>query len=348
MIKYFIFIFIASYTSYLNAKTYENPYNSVLKFSVGGYKITNSNLISNKEGSYNEVTKKEVYYREIINNGELERRKLEKTTNYSDGRSPESTIMYGEQFDNKTIRIYADINDYDGLIFDATVGKIPTSNLLEVGYSWNKTEFTSISLGDDSFKVHGLVTSSNNFVFEGVENIETPWGTLLAAKIRKKEISNITFDNGYGYEGADAVKFSIIQDPSTKETLTYFIRGLGAYKSVSSSTRGKIITTTQNLRTGQISTFPDQEETIIEEVTFLTSNMSFTPMNFIELTSNSQANSASKVNSWTWNEKFPWVYNHSTNSWFYYSFMANSYALYDAQKMLWFLFDSDSSTWVSL
>jgi len=55
--------------------------------------------------------------------------------------------------------------------------------------------------------------------------------------------------------------------------------------------------------------------------------------------------SSAKLDSWTWNGAFPWVYNNATDSWFYYAFSGNSYNAYDARNRSWFTFDSDTGKW---
>ena len=54
------------------------------------------------------------------------------------------------------------------------------------------------------------------------------------------------------------------------------------------------------------------------------------------------------LNSWTWNGAFPWVYNHETESWFYYSFAGNTCNAYDARDGIWYSFNNKTGLWENL
>ena len=52
-----------------------------------------------------------------------------------------------------------------------------------------------------------------------------------------------------------------------------------------------------------------------------------------------------QIDSWTWNGAFPWVYNSSTDSWFYYAFTGNTCNAYDARSGSWFTFNGVTGVW---
>ena len=78
-------------------------------------------------------------------------------------------------------------------------------------------------------------------------------------------------------------------------------------------------------------------------VEFASSTMKHNVEDFIALTVQDQ--NSPQLNSWTWNGAFPWVYNHATESWFYYAFSGDSYNAYDARSGSWFTFNSGTGAW---
>ena len=66
----------------------------------------------------------------------------------------------------------------------------------------------------------------------------------------------------------------------------------------------------------------------------------FTPLN-----ENSLNSINPQLDSWTWNGAFPWVYNGSTDSWFYYAFTGNTCNAYDARSGSWFTFNGVTGVW---
>jgi hypothetical protein len=55
--------------------------------------------------------------------------------------------------------------------------------------------------------------------------------------------------------------------------------------------------------------------------------------------------SSPQLDSWTWNGAFPWVYNSSTESWFYYAFTGNTCNAYDARSGSWFTYNGATGVW---
>ena len=55
--------------------------------------------------------------------------------------------------------------------------------------------------------------------------------------------------------------------------------------------------------------------------------------------------SKTMLSSWAWLGQFPWVYDHSTESWFYYHFGVNICLVYDSRSGSWYTYDSGIRDW---
>jgi hypothetical protein len=135
----------------------------------------------------------------------------------------------------------------------------------------------------------------------------------------------------------------------------YFLKGLGTYQNTLSSNFVKVgleIDADPTNPTNQIDI--DSLPSILKkrfnksyEAKFDSTTKTLNVQNFTEISSTQYQEilNQTKLNSWTWNGAFPWVYNSLTDSWFYYAFSGNSYNAYDARSGSWFTFDSGTGAW---
>lgn len=89
---------------------------------------------------------------------------------------------------------------------------------------------------------------------------------------------------------------------------------------------------------------PQSFPTIYTQRSYTGRNYADLPQNFVHKTAASSPNS-NILQSWTWNGAFPWVYDHSSQSWYYYYFNEKGYFLYHSNLNNWFKFNISSEEW---
>ena len=327
------------------AQYFENPYNHKKKYDIGGYKTFRSYILNTSEGNYEKVSKTELQSRENINNGILVRRKSE-TTKYPSTGVPEANTIYGEFFDDELVRSSAILDsDIDGVVFDTEIGKSPTSSYLVLGETWEIKSYLTVILGTDNSKFHGTIATNSQYTFEGLETIDTIWGQLVSSKIRVRSNTTQSIEPGIVFEENRPIEFNFDDQISEEEELIYYIKGLGVYKSLASTSHQSHEYNYRYLDNGYGESIPTSAYTEIEERNFIFSNMQLSVENFKSLSA-SEYRTNIPLNSWTWNGAFPWVFSNQTNSWFYYHFAGSTCNAYDVQNGVWLTFNQLSNSWV--
>ena len=176
--------------------------------------------------------------------------------------------------------------------------------------------------------------------FTKTVQVSTPWGTKTA----------IVFE--YDINGSRLV---LDTDPQTKELrsswfenqrfgfgITYMINGLGMLSET--YTTMPVLWDNESFLTAE--TLNERFPTVMTSRSFHSTSLELSIKDFIPLTD--QLLETNLLNSWTWNGAFPWVYNHDTNSWFYYHYSTNKLNAYDALNQKWFTFDSATNAWSGL
>jgi hypothetical protein len=234
----------------------------------------------------------------------------------------------------------------------------PKSNLIKKGQKWIDIVDGHIYSGEPPF---GWSSQNTNRIYLGLRmeaeseilgifKIPTPWGPKDSIKVKRQSFMEIY---------ADDTNSSFV--PFNKQFLLwiseefYFLKGLGTYQNTLSSNFVKVgleIDADPTNPTNQIDI--DSLPSILKkrfnksyEAKFDSTTKTLNVQNFTEISSTQYQEilNQTKLNSWTWNGAFPWVYNSLTDSWFYYAFSGNSYNAYDARSGSWFTFDSGTGAW---
>ena len=176
--------------------------------------------------------------------------------------------------------------------------------------------------------------------FTKTVQVSTPWGTKDAIVLE------------YDINGSRLV---LDTDPLTKKLrsswfenqrfgfgITYMINGLGMLSQT--YTTMPVLWDNESYLTAE--TLNERFPTVMTSWSFHSTSLELSIKDFIPLTD--QLLETNLLNSWTWNGAFPWVYNHDTNSWFYYHYSTNKLNAYDALNQKWFTFDSATNAWSGL
>jgi hypothetical protein len=237
---------------------------------------------------------------------------------------------------------------YMSSVLNRSVGKPPVSQSVTVGQTWKniayRTGFTEVSGQQGqiiTLPIRIVIESESKFL--GIESISTVWGPKKAIVIETRSL----IQSG-NQEWADGFyKYTNTYDDTQQIKKDYYIRGVGIYKfSTVTNASGystRSIYTPNN--SSQTLSYPRPQTT--ENFTYEYSTRNLSPNDFSEVSQTSGNSSSISLNSWTWNGSFPWVYNHATSSWFYYSFSGGSYNVYDAKNNSWYTFNDVDKIWTS-
>ena len=90
--------------------------------------------------------------------------------------------------------------------------------------------------------------------------------------------------------------------------------------------------------------FPQTSVIINNQRVYTSRNYADSPRSFLE-TRDDMNTHPSMMQSWTWNGAFPWVYDNSSKSWFYYHSSSGGYFVYHANLKNWYKFDVSTGVW---
>ena len=255
-----------------------------------------------------------------------------------------SYIVYADDWAIKSSGEYT--NDLSGQSLISVIGSDPTKAFLEIGEQWEIMVSEMLKLDiSENVSITGILTHLFEYEFQGTETISTIWGNFQAAKIKSLISQSYEyFDAIVSFEG-DAILVEIPSFTVTAERTEYYVKGFGRYKSISTRTTSSWSEKNTNLRTQEYNTWEYPMKTVYRESTITSTNFNSTPSSFLS-NSSPQFKNNLYLNSWTWNGSFPWIYNSSTDSWFYYYFVDNKVNAYDARSSSWHTFNHSSEEWV--
>jgi hypothetical protein len=245
--------------------------------------------------------------------------------------------------------------DYNFKVYDSS----KKTQYIEVGHKWKTASisFYEYFLDYNTSKWVSVMEEHNSSHYvSGTKKITTPWGVLNALELISYTDTLYTLRNSNASYMTD---YRLLVSKNNKN-VSYYINGLGLYSSYleinKPEPRGVFPDKWSAREADTYSMNPDDiwvEEEIQKKfidrfkksisVEFASSTMKHNVKDFIALTVQDQ--NSPQLNSWTWNGAFPWVYNHATESWFYYAFSGDSYDAYDARSGSWFTFDSGTGAW---
>ncbi len=265
------------------------------------------------------------------------------------GGAPEANEIYEVYIDDD----FAFNNTVSSLktstsILNRSVGKPPSTSTVTVDQKWKNiayrsgfTEVTTQAGKMLTLPVRVVIESNSSFL--GIENIETIWGSKSAIVVQTDKLiasGNQDWNDGsYSYRNT-------FQD--TEQTVTtYFVKGVGIYKIVTVTEPFSYTTTAtyEPTNTAQSISYPSPKTT--EVLTYEYSTRTLTPGDFSVITQDSSSGSSLTLNSWMWYGAYPWVYNPTTSSWFYYSVNGDSRYVYDARTSKWFAYNESTNSWDS-
>jgi len=176
--------------------------------------------------------------------------------------------------------------------------------------------------------------------FTRTTQISTPWG-LKKAIVLEYDIngSRTVLDTD---PETKEIKHSWFKNQSFGYGITYMVSGLGMF----SETYTTLPVTWDADSYLSVETLEDRFPSVMVSRSFHSTSINLNINDFIPVTQ--QLLETNLLNSWTWNGAFPWVYNHDTNSWFYYHYSSNNLRAYDALNQKWFTFDSATNAWSGL
>ena len=326
---------------------YENPFKHIYQLNVGDNETTSSIKRVNGGLPVETTIKTEVLRKKDYHGTEILTEKITETE-FGNDNFPKTTISYNDYAGGKLIRSSSeDSDDLSIAEIASVIGKEPETELLEIGEEWEITanEMLNVSLSE-YVKATGIITTVIRFRFLGLETISTDWGMLKAAKIKETYTQSRNFNEQIAALNGDAYKVTITPIETNQEVTRYYLKGFGRYKSASSRTQGAWSEQNLNLKTQSRNDFDYPAENTTSETIFVSSNFNVTPTSFSAITPTEYA-SNSYLDAWTWVGQFPWVYNASTASWFYYHFAGNTCNAYDAHNGNWFTFNGTSNSWVN-
>lgn len=325
---------------------YENPYKHKYQLNVGDNIVTSTITRVNGGLPVETTTKSEVLRKKDYFGTEIQTEKITETT-FEINSIPKTKISYNDYAGAWLIKSSSeDSEDLSVSEIASVIGKEPETELLKIGEECEITanEMLNVSLSE-YVKATGIFTTVIKFRFLGLETISTDWGMLRAAKIKETYIQSRNFNEQIAAENGDAYKITITPIETNQEVTRYYLKGFGIYKSTSTRTQGAWSEQNLNLKTQSSYDFDYPAENSTSETIFVSSNINFTPTSFSSISQTEYA-SNSYLDAWTWVGQFPWVYNASTASWFYYYFAGNTCNAYDIRNGNWFTFFGTSNSWV--
>ena len=230
-------------------------------------------------------------------------------------------------------------------ILNRSVGKAPSTANVKIGDSWQNIAYRTGSVETyvegNNITLPIKVGIETNASFLGLENIETIWGIKTAAVVESKKMiqmgEQVWQDGSYSFKNTFDDTYSREKD--------YYLRGMGLYKrEVFTDPTNRTFTSTY-VPNGYTESYPYPSPQTTEILIYEYSSRNLSPSNFSEVDASSNFGDSVKIDSWTWNGAFPWVYNNSTESWFYYLFTNDKYNAYDARNGNWLSYNSESKTW---
>ncbi|MEK9773807.1 MAG: hypothetical protein VW576_09620 [Opitutae bacterium] len=327
-------------------ETYENPFLNSPEFELNQFKQFSVIEITNNDSPVNKSEIKEIVDKRKFNGTALDTVKFTETSYDNNGFPIQdvSYIVYADDWAIKSSSEYT--NDLSGQSLISVIGSEPTKAFLEIGEQWEIMASEMLKLDiSENVSITGILTHLFEYEFHGTETISTIWGNFQAAKIKSLISQSYEyFDAIVSFEG-DAILVEIPSFTVTAERTEYYVKGFGRYKSISTRTTSSWSEKNTNLRTQEHNTWEYPMKTVYRESTITSTNFNFTPSSFLS-NSSPQFKDNLYLNSWTWNGSFPWIYNSSTDSWFYYYFVGNNVNAYDARSSSWHTFNHSSEEWV--
>lgn len=254
-----------------------------------------------------------------------------------------SFIQYANDWAIKAAQEYSDDITNQSLL--SILGNHPQKAFLEIGEKWELIGSEMLKLDiTENVSITGVLNFTIEYEFLGIEQISTIWGYLNAAKMNVKTSESFDYFDSIISINGDAVLAEITPFTATSERTEYYIKGFGRYKFNATRNRNTYTERNTNLRSQQSDEWSYPAESVYTESTLISTNINPVATSFSNLTQTHFENNAN-LDSWTWNGAFPWVYNHATESWFYYAFTGNSYNAYDARSGSWLTFDSGTGAW---
>jgi hypothetical protein len=258
---------------------------------------------------------------------------------------------YSRTFEGN-MRIYGILGTNSNSTETINYNGLPSKRFLAKGEEWitiingeSNSGITFAGIGDTSniwFSIHQSIIKTK---IVGISKISTPWGNLDSLHLTEDIITD------YYFQESDSFTQLCLQ---VVQADCFYVKGLGLFRRQSSSNFIKTdlqenedhFNPTNRLSLSEVpSTYHKLFKT--SEQKFDSTTMTLNIQNFTEISSTQYQEilNQTKLNSWTWNGAFPWVYNSLTDSWFYYAFSGNSYNAYDARSGSWFTFDSGTGAW---
>ena len=256
----------------------------------------------------------------------------------------EYEIMNGEQNTTSVLESF-----YLGNLYFNSKGRTtttiyeakPMTKYIENNQSWRNMYLGSWSYDyNESVSVAITTETNSTTTVVGTELVKTVWGELhaLVLKTIAFDYHKFSFNENVGYSAVIG----------SRETTDYFINRIGIYKSISkysdlthiNDLKSKIDDEAYFNFIWAVLGGEDSYQTIVDDFIknhdissvvreFKSTNKLLTPIDYLILNSGT---STTELNTWTWNGAFPWVYNHETESWFYYHFAGNTCNAYDARN----------------
>jgi hypothetical protein len=344
----FIFLFVASVVA--QAVTIENPVHYFGKLlEVNGYSVLdykkydeNGNLLSS--GSVRGTMQS----KDDFGGEEIKVIKMN-TSETPVGGAPEANEIYEVYIDDD----FAFNNTVSSLktstsILNRSVGKAPSTSTVTVNQTWKniayRSGFTEVTTqAGKMLTLPVRVVIESNSSFSRLESIETIWGTKSAIVVQTQKL--IVSGNQDWNDGSYSYRNTFQDTPQT--VTTYFVKGVGIYKIVTVTEPSSYTTTATYVptNTAQSISYPSPKTT--EVLTYEYSTRNLTAGDFSVVTQDSSSGSSLTLDSWMWYGAYPWVYNSSTSSWFYYSVNGNSRYVYDARTSRWFAYNESTNSWAS-
>ncbi|MEK9773762.1 MAG: hypothetical protein VW576_09395 [Opitutae bacterium] len=236
---------------------------------------------------------------------------------------------------------------------------LQNAEFIQVNSSW----FLSMdATGTLDFSEQGLVATapvdlsvSLDISYPGCLPISTEWGDKNAALIIFLMTGNFAVDSFW----IDLTQFGAIpygQDPWAKfigfsidldfTGNAYFLKELGSYLL---NMKGTISFPSEisMLYDGEYFQVPLPTQSIPTfyfQLSLQDNNFGDFTKNF-SIPTNSSPISSDILQSWTWNGAFPWVYDHSSQSWYYYYNNDTGYFVYHSNLNNWFKFNISTGEW---
>ena len=203
-------------------------------------------------------------------------------------------------------------------------------------------------------KIPAYMKLNMDLSYIGCKSIRTQWGDKTASLIGGKMDATITVgsfeldarDYTYVPSGQDPIMTFLGLSMTMEIDLNaYFLKDYGEYilnMSVDGSTPSEISFVYQ----GQTISQPLAQTSLAmhNQRVYTSRNYADSPRSFLETRDDLTAH-PSMMQSWTWNGAFPWVYDNSSKSWFYYHSSSGGYFVYHANLKNWYKFDVSTGVW---